>query len=106
MFLPRLKKKVVEAERFGMMFGYLILQTWVNLLCNHGNHLYWRKFFMNHAIVGIIAISLAVWGLVVWWTTFGMVMRGLAPICLLTFGLISIVYGLRKLWSSKNEVSK
>jgi len=61
---------------------------------------------MNHVVVGLVAISLAIWGLIVWWTTFGMVMRGLAPFCLLAFGLMSIASGLRKFRSRKKEVNK
>ena len=61
---------------------------------------------MKHIIVGFVAIGLAIWGLVVWWTTFGMVMRGLAPFCLLVFGLMGITSGLRKLRSSKKKVIK
>ena len=56
---------------------------------------------MTRVIVGLVAISLATWGLVVWWPTFGMVMRGLVPFCLLVFALVSIAAGLRQLRSKK-----
>ena len=61
---------------------------------------------MKHIIAGLVAIGLGIWGLVVWWTTFGMVMRGLAPFCLLALGLTSIVAGLRRLRSRKKSVIK
>lgn len=61
---------------------------------------------MKHVIVGLVAICLAIWGLIVWWATFGMVMRGLTPFCLLAFGLMSIASGLRKLRSGRKEVVK
>jgi len=56
---------------------------------------------MTRVIVGLVAISLATWGLIVWWPTFGMVMRGSVPFCLLVFGLVSIASGLRLLRTSK-----
>jgi len=52
---------------------------------------------MNRVFVGLVALCLAAWGLVVWWPTFGMVMRGLVPFCLLVFGLVNIASGLRLL---------
>lgn len=61
---------------------------------------------MKHIIAGLVAISLGVWGLIVWWTTFGMVMRGLAPFFLLAFGLIGIASGLRRLRPREKAAGK
>lgn len=58
---------------------------------------------MKHVIVGFIAIGLAIWGLIVWWATFGIVMRGVIPFCLLVFGLVSIASGLRKVQTQKHS---
>ena len=63
-----------------------------------------RSFFMKHIIAGLFAIGLGIWGLAVWWTTFGMVMRGIAPFFLLAFGLMGIASGLRRLLSKKKVV--
>lgn len=52
---------------------------------------------MSRLIVGLVTIGLAMWGVIVWWQSFGMVMRGLVPYCLLVFGLVSIASGLRRL---------
>ncbi len=56
---------------------------------------------MNRVIIGLVAMGLAIWGLVVWWPTFGTVMRGLVPFCLLLFGLVNIASGLRPLRSKE-----
>ena len=52
---------------------------------------------MKHVIGGIVAICLGLWGMVSWWPSFGMVMRGLAPFGLLALGLLAIVSGFRRL---------
>ena len=59
---------------------------------------------MKHVIVGLVAAGLAIWGLIIWWSTFGLVMRGLVPFFLLVFGLMSIASGLRLLRSRKKKV--
>ena len=51
---------------------------------------------MRHIAVGFLAVLLGIWGVIVWWKTFGMVMRGLVPFALLTFGLIAILAGWRR----------
>ena len=58
---------------------------------------------MKHAIVGVVALLLALWGLIAWWTNFGMVMRGLVPFGLLVFGLVSLASGYRRLQTKKNS---
>ena len=58
---------------------------------------------MNRVVVGIVAMCFAAWGLVMWWPTFGMVMRGLVPFCLLVFGLVNVASGLRLLRSKEEE---
>jgi hypothetical protein len=52
---------------------------------------------VKHVIGGIVAICLGLWGMVSWWPSFGMVMRGLAPFGLLALGLLAIVSGFRRL---------
>lgn len=44
----------------------------------------------SNIIVGLIAIVLGIWGLLVWWDSFGMVMRGLIPFLLIVFGVLAI----------------
>ena len=45
---------------------------------------------MTSNIVGTIAIMLGLWGLFVWWSEFGLVLRGLVPFALLIVGLLFI----------------
>jgi hypothetical protein len=52
---------------------------------------------MKHFLAGIVAVALGVCGLVVWWRTFGMVMRGVIPFCLIVFGLLAVLSGYRRL---------
>jgi hypothetical protein len=55
---------------------------------------------MKHLIGGVVAICLGLWGMVTWWGTFGMVMRGMVPFALLGIGLLAIVSGFRRLSES------
>lgn len=45
---------------------------------------------MSNIIFGLVAVVLGVWGLIAWWETFGVVMRGLIPFALIIFGLLFI----------------
>ncbi|MBI5538303.1 MAG: hypothetical protein HY898_36610 [Deltaproteobacteria bacterium] len=52
---------------------------------------------MKHLIGGVVAICLGLWGMLTWWGSFGMVMRGLVPFALLGLGLLAIVSGFRRM---------
>ena len=58
---------------------------------------------MKYIVVGFVAVILAVSGLIVWWKTFGIVMRGVIPFALLVFGLVSVASGLRRIQSSEKS---
>ena len=45
---------------------------------------------MTNIIVGAVAIVLGLWGRLVWWSEFGVVLRGLVPFALLIVGLLFI----------------
>jgi len=51
---------------------------------------------MKHFFIGVVFACLGIWGIVVWWDVFGLVMRGVVPFCLVVFGLVAILSGLRK----------
>jgi hypothetical protein len=55
---------------------------------------------MKHLLGGVVAVCLGIWGVVAWWGSFGLVMRGLVPFAALALGLIAIVSGLRRLSES------
>ncbi len=46
---------------------------------------------MAHLIGGVILIALGLWGIIVWWETFGLVMQALVPLCLLVLGSLAIL---------------
>lgn len=52
---------------------------------------------MKHIIVGVVLVVLGLWGMVAWWTSFGLVMRGLVPTGLLTLGLVATLSGYHRL---------
>jgi hypothetical protein len=58
---------------------------------------------MKHLLGGLVLICLGIWGVVSWWDSFGLVMRGLVPFLALVLGPIAIVSGLRRL-STSTEV--
>lgn len=49
---------------------------------------------MTHLIFGLISICAGLSGVFVWWDDFGLVLRGLIPIVLITVGLVAIGAGL------------
>ncbi len=46
---------------------------------------------MAHLIGGVILIALGLWGIIVWWETFGLVMQALVPLSMLVLGSLSIL---------------
>jgi len=58
---------------------------------------------MKHLVVGIVALVLGLIGLITWWKTFGLVMRGVIPFSLVVFGGIAALSGYRRITSGKTE---
>ncbi len=46
---------------------------------------------MKHLAVGVVLITLGLWGIFVWWESFGLVMRALIPFGLLVLGSLSVL---------------
>ncbi len=42
-------------------------------------------------------MALGLWGMAVWWGSFGLVMRGLVPFALLGLGLVALLSGYNRL---------
>ena len=55
---------------------------------------------MGHLVSGLILTGLGVYGMVSWWSLFGLVMRGVIPFFLLIFGLVAILAACRRLGRS------
>lgn len=51
---------------------------------------------MAHLLIGLMLVGVGAWGMITWWDTFGMVMRGVIPFFLLVVGLIAMVAGYRR----------
>ncbi len=52
---------------------------------------------MSHITVGAVAACLGIVGLIVWWNTFGLVMRGIVPLGLVLFALAAVLSGYRRI---------
>jgi hypothetical protein len=57
---------------------------------------------MKHLVVGALLSLLGLVGLISWWPTFGLVMRGVLPFTLLLFGIVGMYSGLRRISGTKN----
>jgi hypothetical protein len=51
---------------------------------------------MKHLFVGIVLLGLGIWGIVSWWSVFGLVMRGVVPFALILVGLVAVIAGYRR----------
>lgn len=58
---------------------------------------------MKHVIIGLISLCLGIGGLIVWFSTFGMVMRGLVPFLLLVGGFVAILSGYRRVTAASRD---
>ncbi|OEJ67293.1 magnetosome protein MamI [Magnetovibrio blakemorei] len=52
---------------------------------------------MNVVIFGLLAISLGLWGMSVWWWSVAELLRGLIPIILVFLGVVSLAAGVSKM---------
>jgi len=51
---------------------------------------------MKHLVVGVLSLIFGLIGLITWWKTFGLVMRGVIPFTLLLLGVVAILSGWRR----------
>ncbi|MEE8394347.1 MAG: magnetosome protein MamI [Rhodospirillales bacterium] len=56
---------------------------------------------MNIVIFGLLAISLGLWGMSVWWWSVAELLRGLAPIVLVFLGVVALAAGVSKVRDEK-----
>ena len=65
---------------------------------------------MKHLTAGVVLVALGLWGMVVWWEAFGLVMRGVVPLGLLLLGSVAVLSSYYRLGKSEGqddeEVSK
>jgi hypothetical protein len=60
---------------------------------------------MSHLILGAGLIVLGLCGMSMWWSSFGLVMRGLVPFGLLGFGIIAILSSYNRLSARARLIS-
>lgn len=58
---------------------------------------------MKHLVVGGVSFILGLIGLVTWWKTFGLVMRGVIPFALLMLGIVALLSGYRRVSAAPRE---
>jgi hypothetical protein len=51
---------------------------------------------MAQIILGLLAVTLGLWGLSVWWYSVEELLRGLVPIVLILFGVAALMAGVSK----------
>jgi len=49
-----------------------------------------------HVVVGLALLVLGIFGIISWWSDFGLVLRGLIPFSLVILGLIATGAGLAR----------
>ena len=58
----------------------------------------WRgEGMMPSIMVGLLAISLGLWGLSAWWWSVVELLRGVLPLVLIFFGVLALAAGVAKL---------
>ncbi|MEG3619808.1 magnetosome protein MamI [Magnetovibrio sp. PR-2] len=56
---------------------------------------------MNVVIFGLLAVSLGLWGMSVWWWSVAELLRGLIPIVLVFVGVVSLAAGVSNIRKEK-----
>ena len=51
---------------------------------------------MLHVVIGLILLVLGIFGVISWWSDFGLVLRGAVPFVLVIAGLVAAGSGLSK----------
>ena len=49
---------------------------------------------MPGVVAGLLAVALGLWGMTVWWWSLVDLLRGLAPIVLILFGVLALAAGV------------
>lgn len=51
---------------------------------------------MPNIIIGLLSISIGLWGVSVWWYSLAELLRGLVPLILLVFGMVALMAGVTR----------
>lgn len=60
---------------------------------------------MPSIIIGLLALSLGLWGLSVWWYSVVELLRGLVPLILVLTGMLALMAGVTRIRTEKHDVN-
>jgi hypothetical protein len=55
---------------------------------------------MLAVIVGLVFVALGLWGVIAWWTSFLVILKGLVPVMLACGGLLAVIAGVTSIRDS------
>ena len=58
---------------------------------------------MRHVIIGSVLVALGVWGMLAWWPSFRLVMRGTVPLALLLLGVVALLSSYYRLTGAMED---
>lgn len=58
---------------------------------------------MWHLIIGVVMVTLGLWGMSSWWLVFGLVMRGVIPFLMVVVGIVALLSSYYRLATSPEE---
>ena len=61
---------------------------------------------MWHLIIGIVLMTLGLWGMSAWWSVFGLVMRGVLPFTMIIIGLVALLSSYYRIQNAYEELEE
>ena len=58
---------------------------------------------MWHLIIGVVMVTLGLWGMSSWWLVFGLVMRGVIPFLMVVIGIVALLSSYYRLATGPEE---
>jgi hypothetical protein len=58
---------------------------------------------MAHLVGGVILMALGLWGIIVWWEIFGLVMQAVVPLAMIALGSLSILSSYYRMGSTTSD---
>lgn len=59
---------------------------------------------MLHFVAGMFFVALGLWGVYAWWDSFGLVLRGLAPLGLILVGIVAAMSGFYRMGRIRDDI--
>ena len=61
---------------------------------------------MWHLLIGIVLMTLGLWGMSAWWSVFGLVMRGVLPFMMIIIGLVALLSSYYRIQSAYEDLEE